>query len=62
MIIYFRFIMKKNKNNDNIFNQNLNYKKHHAKHQSMEGFLGNNIKEEDKKSFKKNEFDDNNFF
>ena len=54
--------MNKNKNNDNIFNQNLNYKKHHAKHQSMEGFLGNNIKEEDKKSFKKNEFDDNNFF
>ena len=52
--------INKNKNTENSILRN--NKKFHAKHQSMDTYLENDIREEDENSFEKNEFDENNFF
>ena len=52
--------INKNKNSDNSISRN--NKKFHEKHQSMDTYLENDIREEDENSFEKNEFDENNFF
>ena len=52
--------ISKNKNSD--YAISINNKKFHAKHQSMDTFLENDIKEEDEISVGKNLYEDNNFF